>query len=383
MLKKLAVLFAVLALVAAACASSGGDDDATTTTVAGDTTETTAPADTGGGGDTGAADGEGTLAAVKARGKLICGVSGTAVGFSETQADGSTTGFDADYCRAVAAAVLGDASAVEFRALTAAERFEALKNNEIDVLIRNTTWTQSRDTDIGMQFAATTYFDGQQIMGNPANLPGLTSASGFEAVDGATVCTNAGTTTEKNITEGAAVAGVSITLETVETFPEAMEKFKSGTCDLVTTDGSGLFGNRAAEVAAGTAGAAEWIIFPEAPISKEPLGPVVRQNDSQWFDVVQWTVFATFIADEQGVTAANVGDMMDATPELARLFGGEGELQTAMGLDAEAFLNVIKAVGNYGEIYERNLTGPLDLARVGSFNMQWFDGGLIYAPPAR
>jgi len=234
-----------------------------------------------------------------------------------------------------------------------------------------------------MQFVQTTYFDGQQIMGNPANLPGLTSASGFEAVDGATVCTNAGTTTEKNITEGAAVAGVEITLETVETFPEAMEKFKAGTCDLVTTDGSGLFGNRSAEVAAGTEGAAEWIIFPEAPISKEPLGPVVRQNDSQWFDVVQWTVFATFIADEQGVTSANVGDMMDATPELARLFGGEGELQTAMGLDAEAFLNVIKQVGNYGELYEKNLTGPLDLAREGSFNMQWFDGGLIYAPPAR
>ncbi len=377
MLKKLAVLFAVLALVAAACGSSSDGDDATTTT-AGGATETTVA-----GGDTGQADGEGTLAAVKARGKLVCGVSGTAVGFSETLADGSTTGFDADYCRAVAAAVLGDSEAVEFRALTAAERFEALKNNEIDVLIRNTTWTQSRDTDIGMQFVATTYFDGQQIMGNPATLAGLTAASGFEAVDGATVCTNAGTTTEKNITEGAAVAGVTITLETVETFPEAMEKFKSGTCDLVTTDGSGLFGNRAAEVAAGTEGAADWIIFPEAPISKEPLGPVVRQNDSQWFDVVQWTVFATFIADEQGVTSANVGDMMEDTPELARLFGGEGELQTAMGLDADAFLNVIKQVGSYGELLEKNLTGPLALAREGSFNMQWFDGGLIYAPPAR
>ena len=376
MLKRLAVLFAILALVAAACGSSSDGDDATTTTAA---------VDGGGeeGGDTGQAEGDGTLAAVIARGKLVCGVSGTAVGFSETQADGSTTGFDADYCRAVAAAVLGDSEAVEFRALTAAERFEALKNNEIDVLIRNTTWTQSRDTDLGMQFVATTFYDGQQIMGNPATLTGLTADSGFEAVDGATVCTNAGTTTEKNITEGAAVAGVTITLETVETFPEAMEKFKAGTCDLVTTDGSGLFGNRAAEAAAGTEGAAEWVIFPSNPISKEPLGPLVRQNDSQWLDVVQWTVFATFIADENGVTSANVGDMMEDTPELARLFGGEGELQSAMGLPADAFLNVIKQVGSYGEIYEANLEVPLDLKREGSFNMQWFDGGLIYAPPAR
>jgi len=367
MLKKLAVLFAVLALVAAACGGDSSDDTTTTTA----------------GGDTGQEPSGSTLATVQDRGTLVCGVSGSAVGFSETDAEGNTTGFDADYCRAVAAAVLGDAEAVEFRNLTAAERFEALKNNEIDVLFRNTTFTQSRDTDIGMDFGPTTYFDGQQIMGNPATLPGLTPNSGFADIDGAVVCTNAGTTTEKNITEGAEVAGVSITLQTVETFPEAMEAFKSGTCDLVTTDGSGLYGNRAAEEAAGTEGAGDWVIFPEAPISKEPLGPAYRQNDSQWADVINWTVYATFIADEQGVTAANVGDMMEATPELARLFGGEGELQSAMGLDAEAFLNAIKAVGNYGEIFERNLTGPLDLAREGSYNMQWLDGGLIYAPPAR
>jgi general L-amino acid transport system substrate-binding protein len=376
MLKRLAVLFAILALVAAACGSSSDGDDATTTTAAATEGDTE-------GGDTGQAESGSTLADVIARGKLVCGVAGTAVGFSETQADGSTIGFDADYCRAVAAAVLGDSEAVEFRALTAAERFEALKNNEIDLLIRNTTWTQSRDTDIGMQFVATTFYDGQQLMGNPATLPGLTPGSGFEAVDGATICTNAGTTTEKNITEGAAVAGVTITLETVETFPEAMEKFKAGTCDLVTTDGSGLFGNRAAEAASGTEGAAEWVIFPEAPISKEPLGPVVRQNDDQWMDVVQWTVFSTFITDENGITSANVGDMMEDTPELARLFGGEGELQTSMGLAPDAFLNVIKQVGSYGEIYDRNLEGPLDLKREGSFNEQWFNGGLIYAPPAR
>jgi general L-amino acid transport system substrate-binding protein len=367
MIKRLAVLLAVLALILAACGS--GDDDTTTT----------AAADTGGaqqaGGD--------TLAAVKARGILRCGVSGSAVGFSETQPDGTATGFDADYCRALAAAVLGDADAVEFVALIAAQRFEALRNNEIDVLIRNTTWTQSRDTDLGMQFAATTFYDGQQMMGDPARLPGLTPDSGFEALDGAVVCANAGTTTEKNVSEGATVAGVSITLETTEDIPAAMEKFKEGSCDIFTTDGSGVFGNRFVEQAAGTEGADGWVIFPTAPFSKEPLGPVVRQNDDEWLDVVQWLVFATFIADENGVTSVNIDDMRENTPELARLFGtDEGELQTKMGLDADAYYQAIKQVGNYEEIYNKNLN-PIGLFRGGTFNAQWFAGGLIYAPPAR
>ena len=374
MMKRLALLFAVLALVAAACGSSTSEDSTTTTAAADTETDS---------GQEATPAGESTLDTVIARGTLKCGISGSAVGFSETQADGSATGLDADYCKAVAAAVLGDANAVEYTSLTAAQRFEALKNSEIDVLMRNTTWTQSRDTDIGMDFAPTTYYDGQQMMANPETLPGVTPESGFDAIDGATVCTNAGTTTEKNITEGAKVAGVNITLETVEQFPEAMEKFKAGTCDIVTTDGSGLFGNRAAEVAAGTPGAENWVIFPKSPISKEPLGPVVRQNDSKWKDVVDWVVYSTFIADEQGVTSASLDTDMNKTPELTRLFGGEGELQTTMGLPADAFYQVIKQVGNYGEIFERNLTGPLGLEREGSYNMQWFDGGLIYAPPAR
>jgi general L-amino acid transport system substrate-binding protein len=372
MLKRLAVLFAVLALVAAACGGSSEGEETTTTTVAG-----------GDGGTDSGQTGESTLATVQARGELICGVSGSAVGFSETQADGSATGFDAEYCQAVAAAVFGDSTKVEYRALTAAERFEALKNGEVDVLIRNTTWTQTRDVTLGIDFNPTTYYDGQQMMGDPAVLPGLSPSSSFEAIDGATVCTNAGTTTEKNITEGASVAGVTITLETVETFPEAMEKFKAGTCDIVTTDGSGLYGNRAAEMNAGTEGADAWVIFPEAPISKEPLGPSVRQNDSQWKDIIDWVVYTTFIADELGVTSANIDDMMDATPELTRLFGGEGELQTAMGLDAKAMYNVVSQVGSYGEIFERTLTIPLGIERTGTYNEQWFNGGLIYAPPAR
>lgn len=373
MLKKLTLLVAVLALVAAACGGGATQEtEATTTTAA------------TGGGDTGQGGGGGgsTLDEVMARGVLKCGVSGSAVGFSETQPDGTVTGFDADYCRAVAAAVLGDPNAVEYRPLTAAERFEALKNKEVDVLIRNTTWTQSRDTDIGMDFVKTTYYDGQQMMGDPSRLPGLTPDSGFEAIDGAVVCTNAGTTTEKNITEGAQVAGVKITLETVENFPEAMEKFKAGTCDIVTTDGSGLYGNRAAETKAGTPGAENWVIFPSNPISKEPLGPVVRQNDSVWMDVVQWVVFATLIAEEKGVTQANIDQTMNNTPELTRLFGGEGEIQSKMGLPPDAFYQVIKAVGNYAEIFDRNLTQPLGLQR-NLLNQLWINGGLHYAPPAR
>jgi general L-amino acid transport system substrate-binding protein len=371
MIKRLTVLLAVLALVVAAC--GGTDEDATPD----ETTVTTAAPDTtaGGGGDVGQDTGGNTLAAVQARGTLICGVSGSAVAFSETQPDGSATGFDADYCRAVAAAVLGDANAVEFRALTAAERFEALKNNEIDVLIRNTTWTQSRDTDIGMDFAPTTYFDGQQLMGKRSF--GFSEASLIGDIDGAVVCTNAGTTTEKNVTEGAQVSGATITLETVETFPEAMEKFQAGTCDLVTTDGSGLVGQKATLDAND-----EWVIFPAAPISKEPLGPVYRQNDSQWGDIVNWVIYATIIADEKGLTSANASDESLWDPEATRLFGGAEQLQSAMGLAPDAFLQVILQVGNYDEIYAANLN-PVGLVRDGSLNARFNEGGMIYAPPAR
>ncbi|MEZ5175302.1 MAG: amino acid ABC transporter substrate-binding protein [Acidimicrobiia bacterium] len=366
MLKRLAVLFAVLALVAAACGGDGAEDT---------TTSTTEP-------DTGQGVEGGTLATVQARGVLNCGVSTGAPGFTEIAPDGTYSGIDVDTCRAIAAAVLGSGDAVEFRPTTAAERFAALESGDIDVLIRNTTWTQTRDTDLNQDFTATTFFDGQQIMGNPANLPGLTVEGGFADIDGAIVCTNAGTTTEQNIKEGAEQAGVEITLQTVETFTEAIDGFIAGTCDIVTTDGSGLFGHRAANIAAGTPGAEDWVIFPEKPISKEPLGPVVRENDSEWFDVVQWTTFALFAAEELGVTQANVDSMMDVGGEVSRLLGGDGEVQTAMGLSADAFANAIKAVGNYGEIYDRNIEA-IGLKRAGTYNEQWYNGGLIYAPPFR
>ncbi len=375
MWKRLAALVAVLALVAAACGGTDEGEDTTSTTAADTATTTTAAT---GGGDGGQASGEGTLAEIIARDKLLCGVSGTAVAFSETQPDGSTTGFDADYCRALAAAILGDASKVEFRALTAAQRFEALNNKEIDVLIRNTTHTQSRDTDLAMDFAPTTYYDGQQLMGAASK---FSEDSGPADVDGAILCTNAGTTTEKNITEWAALGGAAIVLETVEEFPEAMDKLVAGSCDLVTTDGSGLVGNKASREAAGDVAPGTWVIFPKAPISKEPLGPVYRQNDSQFADVVNWLVWGMVIADEKGITKDNI-DSVEWDPEATRLFGGEGELQTKMGLSADAYYQAIKQVGNYNDVYVANL-GPVGLSREGSFNDYFFNGGMQYAPPAR
>jgi general L-amino acid transport system substrate-binding protein len=381
MIKRLLVLFAVLALFVAACGGESATDETTTTTTSGDTTETTTATTQGGGDDVGQGSGEGILAAVKARGVLKCGVSGAATAFSEQQADGSMTGFDADYCRYVAAAVLGDANAVEFTALTAAERFTAVQTGAVDVLIRNTTWTQSRDTDVGMDFAPTTYYDGQQVMAREAD--GFTTGSQITDLEGAVVCTNAGTTTEKNISEVTTALGVSITLQTFEDYDQVMEQFLAGSCDAVTTDGSGLVGRKAIQESEDRDGSA-WVIFPSSPISKEPLGPVTAQNDSQWLDVVKWSVFSSIIFDEKGVTSANAADMAANPPdeEVARLLGGDGELQTSAGLDPAAWLNAVSQVGNYDEIFARNLN-PVGLFREGSLNASFLDGGLIYAPPAR
>ena len=384
MVKRLAPLVCVLALVVTAC---GTDDETTTetqpaTTAAAEVT-TTAAAEPTTTVSVDFAQDDGTLAAVQARGSLRCGVSTSAIGFAEPQDDGSFKGFDADYCRALAAAVLGDANAVEFVGTTAAERFNVLASGEIDVLFRNTTWTQSRDTEIGGDFGPTTFYDGQQIMGK-ADF-GFDDASTLEDVDGARLCTNAGTTTEKNITEGARVVGAEIELVTVENFPEAMELFREGSCDLVTTDGSALFGHRYSAIQNGEIGEGDWIIFPTTPISKEPLGPMYRQNDSQWADVVNWLVYILIIADEKGITSANIEEMVanPPDPEAGRFLGvGEDELQTKMGLSADAYAQSIRQVGNYDEIYVNNLR-PLGFTRAGSANARWTEGGLVYAPPAR
>jgi len=372
-----AAVAAGFTLIAAACgdsgSGSGSGNAASSTTVAGQTTTTAGSTDT-----VATVQQGGLLKAVQDRGTLNCGVSGSAVAFSETQPDGSTTGIDADFCRAVAAVVLGDATAVNFVALTASARFAAVQTGQVDVLMRNTTWTQSRDSDLGMDFGPTTYFDGQQLMAREAD--GFSAASTIADIGGATVCTNAGTTTEKNIAETAKVAGVNITLQTFDDYDIVMTNFLSGACNVVTTDGSGLVGRKASQQPAGE----NWVIFPSKPISKEPLGPVYGQNDSQWADAVNWTVYASIIFDEEGVTSANAADQAanPSSPEVGRLLGGEGELQTAMGLSPTAFLDMVTQVGNYDEIYTRDL-GPVGLTREGSSNARWTEGGLMFAPPAR
>ena len=379
----LAVMFAVT-LIAASCGDDGETDTGTTaapddttapeTTAAAPAETTTTAADAI--SDTQAGD---LLDTVLARGELNCGVSGSAVAFSETQPDGSQTGFDADYCRAVAAALFGDAGAVVFTPLTAAERFTAVQTGEVDVLMRNTTWTQSRDTEVGMDFGPTTYYDGQQLMARES--AGFSGASQVADIAGAVVCTNAGTTTEQNIADAADAAGIQMQLTTFEDFDQVTENFINGACDVITTDGSGLVGRKANQQPAGE----NWVIFPATPISKEPLGPTYGQNQSRFADVVNWTVYATIIADEKGITSANVADMAANPPdaEAARLLGAaDDEQQSNMGLAPDAFYQVIAQVGNYDEIYSRHLN-PVGLTREGSANAGWLDGGLIYAPPAR
>ena len=315
---------------------------------------------------------------VKSRGHLSCGVYGAAVAFSETQSDGSQKGFDVDYCRAVAVAILGDTEAVVYVPLTSAERFLAVQTGVVDVLFRNTTWTQSRDFQLGLDFGPVTYYDGQQLMAQAAD--GFTKDSTVAEIAGAVVCANAGTTTEKNIADAAADAGVEITLRTFEDLDIITGNFIAGACDIMTTDGSGLVGRKNTMEPDDQ----EWVIFPPTPISKEPLAPAYAQNDSPFADVVNWVVYATIIADEKGITHRNVDEMVADPPdaESARLLGVEGELQTALGLASDAFYQVIKQVGNYNEIFERHLA-PVGLSRHGSANASWLDGGLIYAPPAR
>ncbi len=366
MTKKIILLVVVLAMVAAACASSG---EGTTTTAGTDTpTTTAAPTQTPTAGS--------LLDTVTQRGVLKCGVNETLPGFGSKDSSGQFVGFDTDLCRAIAAAVLGDSTKVEFTALTAAQRFEAVSSGSIDVLSRNTTWTQSRDGELGLTFAPTTYYDGQQVMARAAD--GFDADSTLADLEGAIVCTNAGTTTEKNIQEALDSIGVTFTLTTFEDFNLVLQNFKDGACDAVTTDGSGLVSRKSTDEPA----PGDWVIFPSVPLSKEPLGPATKQGDALWSDAVRWTVYAMLIAEENGVTSANVDEMKSNPPtgEIGRLLGGEGEKQTAMGLPADAFYNVIKQVGNYGEVYDAHLT-PLGLKR--GLNALWIDGGLLYAPPAR
>ena len=302
---------------------------------------------------------------------LICGVNGGLPGFSFLDAaTGDTTGFDADFCRAVAAAVLGDPTLVEFRTLNADARGPALQTGEIDVLIRNTTWTVSRDTDWGL-FAPTTFYDGQGMMVRAAD--GIGSLADLE---GATICVQTGTTTELNLADVFRSEGIDFTPLPFGEIEQTYSAYDEGSCDAVTSDRSQLVAQRTI-----LGNPADHVILDEV-MSKEPLGPVVPLGDDEWFNVVKWVVFATFEAEERGITQDNVADLVGSdNPVIARLLGADGDL--GLGLEADWAVSVISAVGNYGEIYDRNLGPgtPFDLDR--GPNSIWTDGGLLYAPPYR
>ncbi len=316
----------------------------------------------------------GTLTTALDRGRLRCGIDGRSVGFSLTQPDGEVDGFDADFCRAVAAAVFGDANAVEFVPLAAVDRFEAVASGDVDVLFRTTTWTLLRDGQLRMDFGPTTFYDGQQLMGR-RSFP-LDERSTVADIDGAVVCAVPGTASEQNIAEAASAAGVSVRFEPVQPGTDALEKFQRGACDVMTGDGAGLVGNKAVNDPGD-----EWVIFPQTPLSREPLGPVYRSDDSLWGDIVSWVVFSTIIAESKGISSTNM-TLPPGDSEAARLMGLEGSLAADLGLEGDAFAQVIRQVGNYGEIYERNLA-PLGLIRSSTLNDLAENGGLLYAPPIR
>ncbi len=312
--------------------------------------------------------------AIRARGELRCGVNANLPGFGFVDESGEYQGFDIDFCKALAAAVLGDANAVVYRPLTAGERPTALQSGEIDVLIRNTTWTSSRDTAWGADFAPTTFYDGQGFMVRRDS--GITSLRDFE---GRSICVQSGTTTETNLGTTMAGLGVQFTPVIFETAPVLVSAYDDGQCDGWTTDSSGLVSYQPTLRVPD-----DHVILPVL-ISKEPLGPAVLHGDDQWFDIVKWTVFALFNAEELGVTQANVGDMLisAADPQVLRLLGAPGNESYVeqLGLSADAFYRAIEAVGNYGEIFERNVGSGSVFQLERGLNAQYYDGGLLYGYP--
>jgi general L-amino acid transport system substrate-binding protein len=312
--------------------------------------------------------------AVKDKGFVQCGVSTGLAGFSNPDDAGNWSGIDVDVCRAIAAAVFGDAEAVKFTPLTSKERFTALQSGEVDVLSRNTTWTLNRDSALGLDFTAVTYYDGQGFM-VPKSL-GVKSAL---ELDGASVCVQTGTTTELNLADYFRANNMSFTPVVFERPDEARTAYEQGRCDAYTTDASGLYAQRT-----GLANPDDHIVLPEI-ISKEPLGPVVRHGDNEWGDVVRWTLYAMLEAEEFGVTSQNVDDMKanSTNPGVRRLLGVEGEMGQGLGVPNDWGYQIIKQVGNYGEIFERNvgMSTPLQIER--GLNAQWKDGGLQYAMPVR
>jgi general L-amino acid transport system substrate-binding protein len=314
-----------------------------------------------------------TLDDVKAKGYLDCGISTGVLGFGAPDDKGEWVGFDVDVCRAVAVAIFGDKTKVKFTPTTGKSRFTALASGEIDVLARNTTWTFSRDVQLGFDFVGVNYYDGQGFM-VPKKL-GVTSA---KELNGASVCIQTGTTTELNLADYFKANGMKFEPIAIETNAEARPAYEQGRCDVYTTDASGLASTRAQ-----MADPKAHILLPEI-ISKEPLGPLVRHGDNQWGDVVRWTLNAMIIAEELGVTSANVDEMKNSeNPEIQRLLGVSGEYGEMMGLSKDWAYNIIKSVGNYGESFDRNIGPDTPIGLERGLNQLWSKGGILYAPPFR
>ena len=323
------------------------------------------------GGGSSNAGGKSVLDTVLERKSLVCGVNGQLPGFSFVDSKGEYSGLDVDYCRAIAAALFDDPSKVEFRNLSAQERFTALAAGEIDVLIRNTTWTVNRDTSLGLEFMPTTFFDGQGML--------VTTASGIKdlkGLSGKSICVQSGTTTEQNLTDSFRKLNIPFTPVVFDDEDALYSAFTQGRCQAATSDRSQLTARRKS-----LPNPNNYMVL-ESVISKEPLGAAVRTNDAKWADAVKWIIYSTFQAEELGLTQASVAQAESSTdPEVKRLLGKEGTLGTDMGLPNDYVARAIKAVGNYGEIYDRNIGKPFDLER--GLNKLWKDGGLIYSPPFR
>lgn len=310
---------------------------------------------------------------VKAKGYVQCGVTGGVPGFSAPDSNNVWTGLEVDFCRAMAAAIFNDADAVRFTSLTSQERFTALSAGEIDVLSRTTTWTMSRDTQLGISFVGTMFYDGQGFMVREAD--GIASALDLS---GAAICIESGTTTELNAADYFAANGLEFNTVVFVDQDEVVKAYEDGRCDVYTTDSSALAAERSK-----FANPAEHIILPEI-ISKEPLGPVVRAGDSGWFNLARWTYFALLEAEELGVTSANVDEMLGSdNPAIKRLLGVEGDFGTPMGVTKDWAYQIIKLVGNYAESYEKHVGPATQIGLERGLNALWKDGGIQYAPPIR
>ena len=315
-----------------------------------------------------------TLDAVKQRGTVQCGVSSGVAGFSAPDDKGHWSGFDVDVCRAVAAAVLGSPDKVSFVPLNAQQRFTGLQSGQVDVLSRNTSWTLTRDASLGLNFTAITYFDGQGFL-----LPKKLKVNSAKQLKNAQICVQSGTTTEKNLADYSKANKLGIKPVVFDTYEASLKAFFSGRCQGFTADASALASVRNKEAP----NPDDYLILPEL-ISKEPLGPAVRRGDDEWFAIVKWTVFALQESEELGLTRANVDQMKSSVdPSVQRMLGGGEDMGKLLGLDKQWAYRIIKAVGNYGEVFERNIgsQSPLKLPR--GANKLWNQGGLIYAPPIR